>query len=117
MLQTYHMDNTWPIKVVLFLPLPLQYLPDMLLVLVLDDSHILSGYGPKISPIYLLMIVINKKNGIYCILALLKVEFFPNMRGLSLYYIITIFFSTVSIDILVLYELFLASFWDFFLLE
>ena len=37
------------IKGVLFFPLHLQYLPDMLLVLVLDDSHI-SGSGPKIAP-------------------------------------------------------------------
>ena len=40
------------IKGVLFFPLHLQYLPDMLLVLVLDDSHI-SDSGPKIAPICL----------------------------------------------------------------
>ena len=38
------------IKGVVFLPLHLQYLPDMLLVL--GDSHI-SGSGPKIAPICL----------------------------------------------------------------
>ena len=50
--QTKYPEVFIDIKGFLFSPLRLQYLPDMLLVLVLDDSHI-SGSGPKIAPICL----------------------------------------------------------------